>query len=823
MAGTAAAAAPVLSRALAHAATAPTQKNASPLDAAKILWSARSVSVPVLMGGGADAIASPAEKVPTPDLHSVFAKEFMLGAAPAHGRMHLFTFTRYRLYVNGAYVGRGPCRYQNQRPEYDTRDIGSFLRAGRNVVVVLVHRDSPTGRIMQHTPGFVATLEIEQDGQRHVMPTDDTWLSMPELSFQPRAEAWASIEEHIDARRGGDWTRPDLASPEWRPSVVVPGSGEVAFYPRSSPPQSETALAWAAGTAPFPLDLAIGEACSLQLDRIAQAFHVLELEADVGSEVEVSYCLPQDQESGRSTYIARSGVQTYMGGDTFVFRRLQLRLKSGRMRVTRAVAYEVRYPFERVATFACSDPSLTQLWGICARSLEILSEDSYVDCADRERVEWTDDSPPAFDCTRVMMRGPDLQGSDAQGPGEQGRAQWGDARLLRGLLRRIALTQRPDGQLKAHSCSERFDIHAIMEDRSCDWVVLLRQYYESSGDGRLVRELWPTLMRLMLWYRQRRTPRGLTLAREWEVWDNPLRYEVCEGAGLNAMVYRALVDASALARSLGKTHDFATLTREAERLRTDYNRLLWNEDEGAYDGALFGAGSEIRPQMGQPFTGKVVDGRFRPTAQSNLFAIYAGIVPAERLASTQRWILAHKDEIKQPMSFYYLFRMLYAMEEREERDVLSLIKAGWQNQVDSEWQTTWEGLEDGGGSKIHMYGMHPGYFLTAYVLGARREGPASERTLVVEPRFSGLAWARGVCVTEFGPVEMAWSVQPKGTTEIRCVLPEGTRSKLRLRSLGTGASLFLDGRPVRPRHAEGWLEMPVQSGQHTIVLQADQP
>jgi alpha-L-rhamnosidase len=93
-------------------------------------------------------------------------------------------------------------------------------------------------------------------------------------------------------------------------------------------------------------------------------------------------------------------------------------------------------------------------------------------------------------------------------------------------LRRIALTQQPDGQLKAHSCSERFDIHAIMEDRSCDWVVQLREYHESSGDSELVRELWPTLMRLMLWYRQRRTPRGLTLAREWEVWDNPLRYEV---------------------------------------------------------------------------------------------------------------------------------------------------------------------------------------------------------------------------------------------------------------------------------------------------------
>ena len=766
--------------------------------------------MPLRVGGEAGAISSSSEKGAIPDLHSVFAKEFTLGETSAHGLLHLFTFTRYRLYVNGTYVGRGPCRYQNQRPEYDTRDISSLLHVGRNVLVVLAHRDAPSGRIMQHAPGLIAALEIVQDGEKHNIRTDSTWLSRPERSFQPRAQAWASIEEHIDARTGNDWTLPDLASAEWRPSVLTPAGEPIDFHPRSTPLQLEAPLAWSPATPTRPVELSIGAPLSLQLEGIAQAFHVLELDADEGSELEVSYCLPQGEWSGRSTYIARSGTQTYMGGDTFAFQRLELRLKSGRMRLEGAAAHEVRYPFERVASFECSDPFLNKLWSICGRSLEILSEDSYVDCADRERVEWTDDSPPAFDCTRVMMRGPD----------EQGERRWGDSRLLQGLLRRIALTQQADGQLKAHSCSERFDIHAIMEDRSCGWVVLLREYYESSGDSRLVRELWPTLMRLMLWYRQRRTARGLTLAREWEVWDNPLRYQVCEGAGLNAMVYRALVDASAMARDIGKKRDLEALAQEASRLRTDYNRLLWNDYEGAYDGALFGAGSEIRPQQGHPFAGKVVDGRFGPTAQANLFAMYAGIVPADRLASTRKWVSIHRREMLEPMSYYYLFQMLYSMGEQEERDVLSLMKTGWHNQVESEWQTTWEGLKQSGGSKVHIYGMHPGYFLTAFVLGARRVGPVGQRTLLVEPRFSGLEWARGVCVTEFGPVEMDWSETSSGLAEIRCTIPERTRAKLRLRSYGTRSSLFsMDGNVMSPLAANGWLEIELPNGRHTILLQ----
>ena len=33
---------------------------------------------------------------------------------------------------------------------------------------------------------------------------------------------------------------------------------------------------------------------------------------------------------------------------------------------------------------------LNKLWAMCARSGQVLSEDSYVDCADRERTEWMD-------------------------------------------------------------------------------------------------------------------------------------------------------------------------------------------------------------------------------------------------------------------------------------------------------------------------------------------------------------------------------------------------------------------------------------------------
>ena len=105
------------------------------LAAAAMIWPTDSVMVPILKGGAAARISSSGNGVQQgelPDLHAVFVKEIRCEMVPETVSLHLFAFTRYRLYVNGVAVGRGPCRYQNARPEYDTREIAKYLRAGVN-------------------------------------------------------------------------------------------------------------------------------------------------------------------------------------------------------------------------------------------------------------------------------------------------------------------------------------------------------------------------------------------------------------------------------------------------------------------------------------------------------------------------------------------------------------------------------------------------------------------------------------------------------------------------------------------------------------------
>ena len=165
-----------------------------------------------------------------------------------------------------------------------------------------------------------------------------------------------------------------------------------------------------------------------------------------------------------------------------------------------------------------------------------------MDCTDRERVEWMDCDPPAFDVTRVAMAGPTADGKEI----------FADPRLLEEMLRRTAYTLQPGGWVKAHTSSDRFDIHAKMEDRACDWVEGARRYYESCGQTEVIREIWPAIVAQMNYFLDRRTSRGLVLAREWVVWGDPVGYQTCEGTALNAFVSRALADAAFLGNLIGE-------------------------------------------------------------------------------------------------------------------------------------------------------------------------------------------------------------------------------------------------------------------------------
>ena len=116
-----------------------------------------------------------------------------------------------------------------------------------------------------------------------------------------------------------------------------------------------------------------------------------------------------------------------------------------------------------------------------------------------------------------------------------------------------------------------------------------------------------------------------------------------------------------------------------------------------------------------------------------------------------------------------------------------------------------------------MYGIVPGYFLTSFVLGARRLGPVSSRSILIEPRCSGLTWARGIAVTEFGAVEMKWSKDGDGTLSIQCSVPPDINATLCLYKIEGKDMISVDHRRLNAETKGKIIEIPLKSGKHQIA------
>ena len=733
-------------------------------------------------------------------LHVGFRRRFNLASAPASARFHLFAYTRYQLFVNGEYVGRGPNRFENRCPEYDTWDIASRLQVGTNVVAVLVQRDWPgenpkaswltLSRVRRHEPGFTARLELVDGGKEKVIATDKDWRAFVETGCgEPIQHSYSSIPDNFNALKSpGDWMAVDFDD-HGLPYAANLETFNSEIWPRLS---ARTIPLLREQEAEFTLlpdgtgrIWTNGNEMKIKCRQIVQAYWAFDLDASAGTKVVVTPQLPEGKHGPPSVYVCRQGRQRWIGGDTFAFNALSVRVESGKVSLIKSRLVEVNYPFERVGSFSSSDPMLDRVWHLTARSLELLSEDAYTDCADRERSEWMDCDPPMYDATRVMEAG----------PGAAGAKIWSDPRLFANMLRRVALTQEPDGMLRARTCSELVDIHTRMEDRACDWVDGLRKYYEATRDNELIRELWPYCDRLLQWFADHRAEDGLVKAREWIAWDNPMSYATCEGAANNAFIQRAFSDAAWLAGEIGNQPAAAKWGAAAEKLKADFNRLLWDENAGAYCSAV--GTPEVLPgdrMFKKSIALKSAGGRTEPTLHANLFALDRGLVPPARRDRVVQWTLQHENEIKQVMANYYYFKLLYTLDqERYDQIVLDRIRHGWQAMVDSPWQTSWESI--GGGSKVHCYGIVPGYILSTYVLGVRRDTPVGKHQIIIEPHLGDLTHAEGVVVTEFGPVSVSWQ-RENGGLHFRVNIPSNTEATLALPNI-TGRELIdVDGKQV---------------------------
>ena len=280
---------------------------------------------------------------------------------------------------------------------------------------------------------------------------------------------------------------------------------------------------------------------------------------------------------------------------------------------------------------------------------------------------------------------------------EEGEVVYSDMRLLANQISRMALSQEGSALIKGWHPSDWHQgprdqgrgIHNFIEDTSCLWVNLLRIYYDGTEDAEFVEREWPVLEKVMRWFLDRRTGRGLVKAREFFLhFDNPIAYHECEGATLNALVYRSLLDAGYLAERIGKPAEAERYSEAADSLARAYNEYLWDESSGAYYAGLKKGEKRLLSRWKDASYDHYYasidqdEESFPPTPQAALMALNRGLVPENRVASVQKFFLEHHCELLSPMAYLFAFDVLYQMNtDSADQEVIDTMRKRWATMV----------------------------------------------------------------------------------------------------------------------------------------------
>ena len=155
-------------------------------------------------------------------------RSFELKESAAEARLRLFAEAGYVLYVNGRWVGRGPTHRHPHRLPVEGYDIAEHLRAGKNVIAVLVflpgeafHHYVPNGY-----PGLSLSLNGRRaDGEAMSIVSDAQWRCTADSGWSadvPR-RSWATSHlEVYEASKGQPgWQAIKFDDSQWPFAVEV--------------------------------------------------------------------------------------------------------------------------------------------------------------------------------------------------------------------------------------------------------------------------------------------------------------------------------------------------------------------------------------------------------------------------------------------------------------------------------------------------------------------------------------------------------------------------------------------------------------------------
>ena len=741
-----------------------------------------------------------------PDNYTFLArKAFSLAAIPERAILRVAADSRYVICLNGQRVGQGPAKGTHKRYFFDSYDIASGLRQGKNWLAVEVHCPVRSTYVAAPvTPALWVQLEdlVETDATWEVRPDPTHATAAPLYTAQAGFTECRDLrKEHPDWRIGGDgkkgWARaqilskgtvlqgrqlsprdiPALTNDALRPAAVVKTCCvahvpaeldtdlEYAGLMHSEPhfeasfPRFEHIEALTQGGAAtiLPSLSQRGACCILDFQREVLGSVVLDLEAPEGTVVDVGY---GDALVGGRLRIAPGN---YRFADRYILRpgrqRIEHRLHDRGFRylqiVFRRFAQSVTihgvavihrvYPIRMEGNFECDQAFLNRLWTMCGATLQACCSDTFMDCPWREQALWMNDTLVEIPLFLAFSS---------------------DPALIRRTLRIGADSQLPDGLIPVVYPSARKTLFPSMPAL---WTLTLSEYYLYTGDKALVRELLPTMDKALGLYDTWREKDGLVADRKgmWNFIDWGYNADTAWPKGktavLNMLITAACKRAADLHQEAGDPVRALALRKLSQGTMAAIQRNFWAAKRARFtDGTL-------------PY-----EGRHTVSQHPHGVGLFYELIARNQQRGALEALL--DPETIQAELYFQHFNINALARAGHGTAALNIIRRLWGKMVRANSPTVWE-CESGAdafsgiGSLCHGFSCTPAIFMHQTLLGVRALKPGFGEFLLA-PQSLGLLWARGSVPTPYGLIQAQWKALDDNRMRIEVVVPQNTTAVL---------------------------------------------
>lgn len=569
-------------------------------------------------------------------------KTFELTGDVAKATVDVSADGRYQLFVNGKWVGRGPARCSAAWQKYDTYEIASHLKPGRNVVAALVRsygRDTGWYELPKWEQSvafgcgsfFLQGSVMTRSGDEVLLDTNDTWRYLVSQAWKrDTVSGQLGFAEEYDARQAPKgWQELAFDDSAWEAAQVLRvegrwGSNDVVPFPVMIPrdiPVLLEEIHWPEAIVSYGEVENARDAASVADGIHKEAFQPLKhcrarnLEAILRPEGEAEIVTAE----GRSVSLVLDFGKTEAGrvrlevqgpaGAIIDFCYTERVQQDGRVEPTvwgprhvyahRVVLSEEPLTWEmfdwggfrylQVTFRNCPQPLRVKAINVNFTSYPVGNRGQFV-CNDELLNKAYTISAYTLQCC--------MHDSYEDCPSREQR-QWtndqyvhlmanygvfGDPHLARNLLVQVAQSQQEDGQVMQCAPGDLAVTKTFnMPEFTLHWIMSIPQYVRYSGDTEIIRQLYPTVVKGLEWFERHLDEDDLLNDVPGILW---IDWAEVDKKGqmteLNARFVGCLRIAAEMAKRLDNQYDAQRLGQLAERIASSLRQQLWDERRGVY-------------------------------------------------------------------------------------------------------------------------------------------------------------------------------------------------------------------------------------------------